>query len=245
MNGKIQYKTAIYQVEDVDMKNRIVTGYWSGWGNKDFDRDVILEGSARKTISERGPNGTNEIFFLQSHNWEKPLGRPTFLEDRPKGIYHETPVKNKAQFATDALESMAAGLLIQNSIGFVSMKEYDVKPNGVYDDSAYREISEIKLYEGSAVVLGANPETPFTGFKSLDLSQINDQISRIMKLLKDGTLSDEGFGRIEIALKQLQRYSFELGKESLLEKEPTLDVTQKRKEPIIVDVDSVFANYLN
>ena len=35
-------------------------------------------------------------------------------------------------------------------------------------------------------------------------SQFNDQISKMIKLLKDGSLTDEGFGRLEIALKQFQ-----------------------------------------
>jgi hypothetical protein len=94
-------------------------------------------------------------------------------------------------------------------------------------------IKEIKLYEGSNVTLGANPMTPFTGFKSLTMAEINDQVAKMIKLLKDGSLTDEGFGRLEIALKQFQLEAFNLGKNSLLDTEPTL-VTPVKDEPNIL-----------
>ena len=94
-------------------------------------------------------------------------------------------------------------------------------------------IKEIKLYEGSNVTLGANPETPFTGFKSLTMAEINDQIGKMIKLLKDGSLTDEGFGRLEIALKQFQLEAFNLGKNSLSEIEPK-SITPINDEPNIL-----------
>jgi hypothetical protein len=103
-----------------------------------------------------------------------------------------------------------------------------------YDqNTGMRMIKEIKLYEGSNVTLGANPETPFMGFKSLTMAEINDQIGKMIKLLKDGSLTDEGFGRLEIALKQFQLEAFNLGKNSLLDTEPTL-VTPVKDEPNIL-----------
>lgn len=235
---KMRFKSAI---EDVDLKNKIVTGYWAGYNNKDYGDDVIRHGSAAKSIRERGPQGSNEIFFLRSHDWDQPLGRPTFLEERERGLYHETPVVSGATFAEDALKLMAAGLMIENSIGFVSINEKWVKPNGEWDDSAYREITELKLYEGSAVVLGMNPETPFTGFKSMTMEEMNDQISKMMKVLRNGDLTDEGFARLEIGMKMLQRDAFELGKKSLAKPEPD-NTTQKQDEPI--DFDKAYNQYL-
>jgi hypothetical protein len=55
----------------------------------------------------------------------------------------------------------------------------------------------------------------------------------MIKLLKDGSLTDEGFGRLEIALKQFQLEAFNLGKNSLLDTEPTL-VTPVKDEPNIL-----------
>jgi uncharacterized protein len=243
MRGLIEYKNQVIKAEDVDFKNRIVTSYWSSFGNQDHDKDVILSGAFRKTIQERGPKGTNEIFYLFSHDWQKPLGKPTELMEDSKGLFAEVPVNVGTTYSEDALKLMAAGLLIQNSIGFVTMKETYVKPSGEWDDSTYREISEVKLYEGSAVVLGANPNTPFTGFKNLSLTDMNDQITKITKLLRNGDLTDEGFIRLEIALKQLQKDAFELGKKSLEENKPIRDSLIIDKPTI--DIEKAFISYLN
>jgi hypothetical protein len=55
----------------------------------------------------------------------------------------------------------------------------------------------------------------------------------MIKLLKDGSLTDEGFGRLEIALKQFQLEAFTLGKNSLLTEEPA-KVTPEADEPNIL-----------
>jgi len=96
-----------------------------------------------------------------------------------------------------------------------------------------RYIKEIKLFEGSNVTLGANPNTPFTGFKSLTFEEANDQINRIVKLIRHGSLTDDSFSQLEIALKQLQLHSYELGKKSLeVQTEPTTEVTPEVPEPM-------------
>lgn len=226
MKGLLEYKNFTAEIKDIDAKSMTVTGYWSKFGNVDYDDDIIAMGAATKTIAERGPMGSNEIFFLNQHNWSQPHGKPTVLEAQEKGIYFESKIA-PTSYGKDALVLYAEGIVVQHSIGFSTVKaDYDQK-------TGVRTIKEIKLYEGSNVTLGANPETPFTGFKSLTMAEINDQISKMMKLLKDGSLTDEGFGRLEIALKQFQLEAYNLGKNSLSETEPTL-VTQVQDEPNIL-----------
>lgn len=219
--GLMQYKDFLGTVTDVDTKNGIVTGIWSAFDNLDFDDDIIRRGAFTKTIAERGPQGSNEIFFLNQHKWSQPLGKPTLLEERADGLYHETPVNAKTTYGKDALELMASGLVIQNSIGYQAIKAISVvKENAAYEWDTYREITEIKLYEGSCVTLGANDQTPFTGFKSMTEAQINDQVGIMMKLLRNGTLTDETFALLEIGIKQYGTHLYELGKKSLSETEP-------------------------
>ncbi len=226
MKGLLEYKNFTAEIKDIDAKSMTVTGYWSKFGNVDYDDDIIASGAANKTIAERGPMGSNEIFFLNQHNWSQPHGKPTVLEAQEKGIYFESKIA-PTSYGKDALVLYAEGIVVQHSIGFSTVKaDYDQK-------TGVRTIKEIKLYEGSNVTLGANPETPFTGFKSLTMVEINDQISKMIKLLKDGSLTDEGFGRLEIALKQFQLEAFNLGKNSLSDAEPTL-VTPEQDEPNIL-----------
>lgn len=227
MKGLLEYKNFTAEVKDIDMKSMTVTGYWSKFGNVDYDDDIIAMGAATKTIAERGPMGSNEIFFLNQHNWSQPHGKPTVLEAQEKGIYFESKVA-PTSYGKDALVLYAEGIVVQHSIGFSTVKaDYDQK-------TGVRTIKEIKLYEGSNVTLGANPETPFTGFKSLTMAEINDQITKMMKLLKDGSLTDEGFGRLEIALKQFQLEAYNLGKNSLESTEPK-QITPAAEEPNILE----------
>jgi HK97 family phage prohead protease len=226
MKGLLEYKNFTAEIKDIDAKAMTVTGYWSKFGNVDYDDDIIAPGAASKTIAERGPMGSNEIFFLNQHNWSQPHGKPTVLEAQEKGIYFESKIA-PTSYGKDALVLYSEGIVVQHSIGFSTVKaDYDQK-------TGVRTIKEIKLYEGSNVTLGANPETPFTGFKSLTMAEINDQISKMIKLLKDGSLTDEGFGRLEIALKQFQLEAFNLGKNSLESKEP-INITPAADEPNIL-----------
>jgi len=226
MKGLLEYKNFTAEIKDIDAKSMTVTGYWSKFGNVDYDDDIIASGAASKTIAERGPMGSNEIFFLNQHNWSQPHGKPNVLEAQEKGIYFESKIA-PTSYGKDAIVLYQEGIVVQHSIGFSTVKaDYDQK-------TGVRTIKEIKLYEGSNVTLGANPETPFTGFKSLTMAEINDQISKMIKLLKDGSLTDEGFGRLEIALKQFQLEAFNLGKNSLESKEP-IAITPATAEPNIL-----------
>ena len=226
MKGLLEYKNFTAEIKDLDAKSMTVTGYWSKFGNVDYDDDIIAPNAATKSIMERGPMGSNEIFFLNQHNWSQPHGKPSVLIADEKGIYFESKIA-PTSYGRDALILYAEGIVVQHSIGFSTVKsDYD-------NTTGVRTIKEIKLYEGSNVTLGANPETPFTGFKSLTMAEINDQISKMIKLLKDGSLTDEGFGRLEIALKQFQLEAYNLGRNSLESTEPT-DVTPGAEEPNIL-----------
>ena len=226
MKGLLEYKNYKAEIKDMDSDRMTVTGYFASFGNVDYDEEIIMPGAANKTIAERGPMGSNEIFFLNQHNWSQPHGKPMVLEAQDKGIYFESSIA-PTSYGKDAMVLYAEGIVVQHSIGFSTIKaDYDQK-------TGIRTIKEIKLYEGSNVTLGANPETPFTGFKSLTMAEINDQIGKMIKLLKDGSLTDEGFGRLEIALKQFQLEAFNLGKNSLSEAEPT-SVTPVKDEPNIL-----------
>lgn len=220
--GILEYKSITAEVKDVDLKSRTVTGLWSNFTKVDHDRDWITKGAYAKTIAERGPLGTNEIFFLNQHNWAQPLDKPKVLEEQNEGLYFESGIVNTS-YGNDAIILYDAGLVAQHSVGFVTMKS--IQRDG------YREITEIKLYEGSCVTLGANDATPFTGFKRKSLTEVNDTIAKMVKLLKNGNLTDDGFLRLEFALKQLQLEAYELGKNSVEVIEPGNGSTQQDDNP--------------
>lgn len=222
MEGLLEYKNISGAVNEVDASKRIVTGYLAEFGSKDAHWDIIEKGAFLKTIAER----KNDIFFLNQHDWSQPHGKFSVLMEDNKGLYFESNPLPNTSYSNDLIELYALGIVKEHSIGFQAIK-YDINNN-----TDIRTIKEIKLYEGSNVTLGANSNTPFTGFKSRTIGDINNQVTLISKAIRNGNFTDDTFLQLEIALKQLQLESFELGKKSL--NEPSNDDTQD-KEPIILD----------
>jgi HK97 family phage prohead protease len=231
MDGLFEVKSISAEVKDIDFKKRIVTGYLSNFGNKDHDNDIIEKGAFKKSITER----KDQIYFLNQHNWSQPHGKFNVLIEDSKGLYFESEPLIDTTFSSDVLKMYEAGIMKEHSIGFSTVKsDYD-KKRGV------RTIKEVKLYEGSNVTMGANPETPFMGMKNLTLKEANDQVSKIVKMLRNGTLTDETFSLLEIALKQLQKDTYKLGLKEASLNEPLNDSTQI--EPNYSDMVSLISNF--
>lgn len=202
MKGNIEFKSSFAGIKDVDTKNRIVTGYLSEFGSLDYDKDIIEKGAFTKSIMER----KNDIFFLNQHDWKQPHGKFNVLQEDNKGLYFESMQLPNTTYSNDLIELYSMGIVKEHSIGFSTIKS-DWQKDGIT-----RIIKEVKLYEGSNVTLGANPNTPFTGFKARTEKEINDQVSLIIKSVRNGNFTDETFGQLEIALKMLQTEAYELGK---------------------------------
>ena len=233
MNKILELKSINAEVKDVDTKRRVVTGYLSNFDNKDYDNDIIVKGAFNKSIKER----KGAIWFLNQHNWEQPHGKFSVLQEDSKGLYFESEPLIDVSYSNDVMKLYEAGIMKEHSIGFSTIKdEYDSK-------SKARIIKEVKLYEGSNVTLGANPETPFTGFKSFTPQEANDQVNRIVKLLKNGTLTDDTFEILEIALKQLQKHMYELGKVHSKDEPLKGSTQQKSDEPKTNDIVSAILDF--
>jgi len=223
MNRLLQFKSFTGELKDLDTSKRIVTGYLSAFDNKDHDGDIIVKGAFSKSINER----KKDIFFLNQHNWAQPHGKFNVLREDSKGLYFESAPLVDTTYSSDLLKLYDAGIVKEHSIGFVTMQsENDTKSNA-------RMLTELKLFEGSNVTLGANSNTPFTGMKSLNLKEIDEQSKLLIKAIRNGTFTDDTFALLELALKQLQLESYNLGlnKEKSLTKEPII-ITQIDSKPI-------------
>lgn len=216
MNPFIEIKST-GTTKDVDVKSRVVSGYLSGFGNIDKGNDIIEKGAFTKSINER----FSKIFFLLQHDMQKPLGKFQVLEEKDGGLYFEAKVSNTT-YGNDLLQLYEDGVINEHSIGFNTIKSE--KKSGV------RIIKEVKLFEGSAVTIGANENTPFLGFKSA-IAEISDKQSKILMALKNGNLTDETFIMLEYSLKQLQAEAYELGKNTHEQKEPTIVTPSNVLEP--------------
>ena len=229
-------------VTDVDESGRRITGYLAKFGNVDQHFDIIEPGAFAKSIMERGPNSLkNDIFFLHAHDWSRPHGKFEELAEDATGLKFVSTKMPNTTHSNDAIELYKEGIMVEHSIGFRTVvSEYD-------SDKEIRILKELYLYEGSNVTIGANRGTPFTGFKSMTPEENDAMITKIVKMLRSGRITDETAATLEIGLKQLQAHAYELGKLENAPAEPSHGGdTQKEQGPHIAAIIKGFRNeYFN
>ena len=77
----------------------------------------------------------------------------------------------------------------------------------------------------------------------MTMDETNDQVKKIVKMLRNGTLTDETFTLLEIALKQLQKHAYNLGVKSLDIKEPLVYNTPLIVEPSADEYIKAITNF--
>ena len=230
----ISFKNYNATIKDLDVATGIVTGYFSQFNSIDLDGDVIMPGAFTKTIAERGPDSSKpEIAYLWQHDTTKPLGKLLVLREDNFGLYFEAKMSDTT-WGEDALKLYRDGVITQHSIGYQVIKSVETQMDM---EEEVEQIYEVKLWEGSAVTFGANPNTPFTGFKSAE--EREDRIKTLVKAIKNGSYTDETFGLIEFELLKLV---------SLAKTEEPSKITttvQEPKEDNKIQEIKLFRNLLN
>lgn len=208
-------------VKDMDTKSGIVTGYLASFNTVDSYMDMIVPGAFKKTIAERGPSGTNQIKHLLQHDCDEPIGAFQVLKEDKFGLYFESKI-SAIDDAQDVLTLYAEGIYNEHSIGYRTMEEERVDDgNG---NLLYFKLKDIKLWEGSTVLWGANANTPFTGFKSANqpdqLKELKERMAKLVKMTRTGNLKDETYEKLEIELLKI-----EAAIDSIITPGPTREVT--------------------
>lgn len=188
----MQVKSFSNTVKDVDIKGRTVVGYFSVFGNVDSDGDIIQKGAFAKTISENGPGAKNKIWHLIDHYFalSHAIAKPKVLIEDEKGLRFETTFPETA-LANDILKLYESGHITDHSIGFNVVNRMQ-NQNG---DDEISVLTELKLYEGSSVVLASNPLANFEGIKGIN--DINRMIESGNNIMRNGTITDEAFKALQ------------------------------------------------
>jgi len=114
----------------------------------------------------------------------------------------------ETSYGKDVIKLYKEGVFNEHSVGFEIVKS---------DNKAgYREIKEIKLWEGSTVTWGANPNTPIESIKSWDEIKTEDMIVKFATILRKGDVTDETMIQLEIGLMQFQEHLKALNSKSVL-----------------------------
>lgn len=197
---------------DVDPKTRRVKNAFSMAGVMDSDRDIIDEGAYTKTISERGPAGKSLIWHQVDHSGSltRSLGKfqELYFDRTTKYLVGVTDIRNTT-VGNDTLEFYTQGDINQHSIGFSVVKRDVYNPDDY--TNRYAVIRELKLYEGSAVLWGANEFTPNlsvgkSGVKPTreTLERYLKELERVSNMFRKGNFSDDAFEMLEYRILHLR-----------------------------------------
>lgn len=179
MNNIIFKQSPMGEIIDADEKAGIVKGYASVFNNVDSDNDIIKSGAYKKTIAENG----RRVKYLYQHDMDKPIGKMVNLEEDEKGLVFEAEIA-KTQLGMDVIELIKAGVITENSVGILPIQKEMI--NGK------REITEVKLYEVSAVTLAANDQAMILDVKgNVDPNKVIKRYDNIARLIRKGNISDE------------------------------------------------------
>ncbi len=184
-------KNIAQTIKDVDVKQGIVTGYFSKFGNIDSDGDIIQKGAYTKTISE----SFQRIKHLLDHDRTKAVGVIQVLKEDDFGLYYESKA-GRHTLGQDFILMAEDGIISEHSVGIYPIKQ-------MKGENGANVITEVRMLEGSSLqTWGANEFTPMMGVKSdKDIIALLDIIQ---KALSQGKYSDETFKEIEKKYKSLQ-----------------------------------------
>ena len=224
-----------------------VTGIFSVLGNLDDYNDKLWPRSFAKTLQERA----GQFLHLWQHDFSSPptavitdireVGRDglpeSVLAKAPEAMggvqvtrkYLDTPR------AHEVLSAIKAGSPLQMSFAYDAIKyDFEELPNAKYDWERLRNIREVRLYETSDVLWGANDATVAAkGLMQLPMDflmkQLDGQelpldmlIAQLAKLLKSGA---RNASTDQARIDQIATLAVELGATSvkLIEPEDTSD----------------------
>lgn len=210
-NSAYKIKSQGLKITDVDTSSRKVAMYLAHFGNIDSDNDMIVKGAFSKSLQERGVESASnrKIAFLRHHDWKMQIGKFVELKEDENGLYAIGELGNST-IGNDALCDYQDGIIREHSIGFryitdkLKWIEDETKERG-----GYWLVSEVALWEGSAVTFGANEMTPVLevgkslGNKTEIITSITSEMETIVKALGNNNRTDESLYSLEMRHKFL------------------------------------------
>lgn len=210
LNSTYKIKSHSLEIKDVDAKSRKVAMYLAHFGNIDSDKDMIVKGAFSKSLQERGVDSSSnrKIAFLRHHDWKMQIGKFVELKEDENGLYAVGEL-GSSTMGNDALCDYQDGIIREHSIGFKYLAD-KIKwiEDETKDGGGYYLVSEVALWEGSAVTFGANEMTPVLEVgkseeKTKIITTITKEMDIIVKALGNGSRTDDSLYSLEMRHKFL------------------------------------------
>lgn len=201
----IKYKslgTSDMMLKDVNPEQGRILGYFAKFGNIDSDGEMIMPGAFTKTLTQNGPR----IKHLYQHNPLQPLSgiknSNLIITEDSYGLAFDSTI-SKTSYGKDVIQLYVDGVIDEHSIGYNVLSSADKKD--------YRELTELKLWEGSTVTWGANELAGTTIVKSMSKDDVIKKMDNVAKALRNGKYeNDEVFDLLDIYFKQLQQHILDI-----------------------------------
>jgi phage head maturation protease len=232
MERKLVYEKKMLNLKalDVDTTTKSVKVALAQLEDIDRDEEVFSKSAFDRTMKAKGPTGSNEIWHLLDHTPSSFSALSKFSEVYKEGKYIVGVSKYKDSFAWRevAWPLYEGGDFNQHSVGFRTVKSEQ--------RSGYREIIEVEWFEGSAVMWGAQPDTPtMEVYKSLSFVEKQDDLhkrmNRLLKFIQSSQDFEETKSLIEIEFKQIQQ--------QILDLETTTQHVEQTPDSVIESVKAV------
>lgn len=201
----MNYKGLTLKKEDVSITKNMVEGYFAKFDNVDSHMEMFIKGAFANSITERGPEskGNRKIIHLAYHNLTRPIGVIKKLEEDEYGLYFASKMPNTTE-SNDFLEMYREGLINEHSVGF------NYIASAIKQKDNYSILTDVELFEGSAVVFGANSETNnLSKIKSMEdaeykLDECNKRMGDLILTLKDNTHIKTYNGYVDIEVQKIK-----------------------------------------
>lgn len=156
--ARVEYLPIVGEVKATNDRLGIIEGYLNYIGNIDYTQDRTMPGAFKRTLADgyarKAAQGSQFLYpylWNHSHDILPPGGIFEANEDR-KGLYTKTQLNMDIQMGRDIYSSFRMGTLRKQSIGYRPVQYEYVKEDG----HTIRNLLEISLLEGSAVIFPAN-----------------------------------------------------------------------------------------
>lgn len=177
------------QLKDFDKSRRIISAYYTAFGNEDADTDIGTKGMTLKSVAENGPKSQKpRIKHFMNHKTLNPaISLITDMGEDEYGAYY-TGIVGTHNDGVDFLKQADSGLITEHSYGLTPLQR---------DSSDRRKMLQVKVWEVSSLTfLGANENTPFISLgKSLAKEDILkyyiDRQAKLEKFCRNSDATDE------------------------------------------------------
>ena len=181
---KTEYLPVYGEVKATNDQQGITEGYLNHKNNIDYGKDRTLDGAFRKSLadsySRKSAQGLDYLWpYLWNHDYSVlPVGGIFEAEEDTKGLFIKTQYNMDIQAGRELYASFKNGFMKKQSMGYKAYQHEYVKDKAA---GTVRNLIEVGIIEGSAVVFAMNDLASVTMSKNLQSKDFSENLQHAMQ----------------------------------------------------------------